>query len=174
MRTPEAMRLEGARKLADQRKVHRQAKKHVKELYGSNPLNRAKQKVADRTNLAWQRARAHPVRTAAKAAMYGAALVAAPVGLPLTAAALGVHYGIGKARQAKHERPHRKEERKASLRMAEREIKRENKKKAQFEEGLLSPEAKAQGGQQTAAPGRNRRMRTWISKRNRPRRTQNP
>jgi hypothetical protein len=128
LRPPEAMRLEGAEKLRDKRKLHRDAKKLSKSVYGSTPAARLKTKTVMRGKLAIARARAHPVKTASKALGYGAVgaigAFTAPVGLPLTVAALGVHYGIGKARQAKRERPYRKAERKAHLSAMEREVKK--------------------------------------------------
>jgi len=122
MFTPEEMRLNAFDKHVAKNQRRKDAKQYSKTLYGSNMLARAKTKTVMRGKLAVSRAKANPVKTAAKAAAYGAVLMTAPIGLPLTALALGSHYAFGKARQARRERPKARHDREQHLQMAEREV----------------------------------------------------
>jgi hypothetical protein len=138
-RTPSQMRLEGAQKVANQRKATRQqqstgkwqpppppmrsgaaphasmqdAKRFARQQAGPLP-QRLASTTGERAQLAWARAKANPGKTAARAVGYGAAAaVMLPFGAPVAAGVLATHYGVRKVRTAIAEHPAKKAERNA-------------------------------------------------------------
>ncbi|MHB1732038.1 MAG: TrbL/VirB6 family protein [Ferrimicrobium acidiphilum] len=130
-RSPSQMRLEGAQKVANDRKAMRsatrEAKKFVRQQAGPLP-QRLASATGERAQLAWARAKANPGKTIARAAGYGAAAMILPVGAPV-AAGLALHYGTKKVRTAMAERPAKKAEKKAQLSYVSRNILRDKSKR---------------------------------------------